>query len=63
MSKLNRLWEKFNKVTKELEAAKGTKLFKAKQHQLMDIYDKIQKREEQLSMWSPKKPKKKKVIS
>ena len=63
MSKLDRLWEKFNKANAELEAAKGTKQFKAKQRRLMDIYDKIHQEEAAQSVWGTSKMKKTKKSS
>lgn len=65
MSKLDRLWEKFNKANAELETARGTKRFKAKQRQLMDIYDRIHQEEAAQSVWGTSnvnKSKKKTVV-
>ena len=51
MSKLESLWKKFNRIKKELDAAKDASIYKTKQSQLLDVYDQIQEMESKLLVW------------
>lgn len=51
MSKLDRLWRKFNRIKRELDAAKDQANYALKQSQLLDVYDQIQEIESKLLVW------------
>lgn len=51
MKKLDKLWDRFNKIEDELKKAHDPAEYEKKKEELLDVYEEIQRLEDEVQSW------------